>query len=73
MPLYEYHCGTCREDIEILVRGEEQVVCPDCGGQDLGRLLSAPAAHTRGGELNVCERPAPGPCGMGGCGLPECG
>ena len=73
MPIYEYTCGQCQTAFELLVRGSDQPSCPDCGSLELEKLLSVPAAHTAGpSSLPVCEGPRPGPCGMGGCGLPEC-
>ncbi len=76
MPLYEYHCDDCDKNIEVLVRASENPTCDDCGSSKLTRLLSVPAAHTTGGSsLPVCEAPGPmpPPCGMGGCGRPDCG
>ncbi|REJ70700.1 MAG: zinc ribbon domain-containing protein [Planctomycetota bacterium] len=69
MPLYEYHCDDCQQDIEVLVRGEAEPKCDDCGSSRLTRLLSVPAtpATKSGGSL-----PQLPPCGMGGCGRPEC-
>ena len=40
MPLFEYRCQTCTKDVELLIRSDEQPVCPDCGSQDLDKLLS---------------------------------
>jgi putative FmdB family regulatory protein len=73
MPIYEYECGKCAASFELLVRGDELPICPECGGKKLEKLLSVPAAHMAGGDLPVCEAPRRGPCGMGGCGMPECG
>ncbi|NIL97720.1 MAG: zinc ribbon domain-containing protein [Planctomycetales bacterium] len=79
MPIYEYICGKCQSKFEVLVRGTEQVRCEQCGSDRLEKLLSVPAAHTPGGssKLPICEPPpgipGGGPCGRGGCGLPECG
>ncbi len=69
MPLYEYHCQTCQSDFELLIRGSERPVCPDCGGGRLSKQFSVPAAHRAGSsELPVCHAPP-----AGGCGLPQCG
>jgi putative FmdB family regulatory protein len=43
MPIFEYHCGTCKNDFEILVRGSAEPACPKCGGTRLEKLLSLPA------------------------------
>src|SRR5690606_5532042 len=32
MPLYEYTCGGCGKEFEVLVRGQEKPACPSCGG-----------------------------------------
>jgi len=75
MPLYEYACGKCNTQFEILVRGGDSPQCPECGTQQIEKQLSVPAAHVQGnGNLPMCDLPPKaGPCGMGGCGLPECG
>lgn len=75
MPIYEYTCPKCESDFELLVRGAEKPACPECGATRLEKLLSVPAAHSSSGkDLPICDAPRRGgPCGMGGCGLPECG
>jgi putative FmdB family regulatory protein len=75
MPLYEFACPKCESNFELLIRGGETPECPDCHSRKLEKLLSVPAAHVGGGQsLPICDAPRPaGPCGMGGCGLPECG
>lgn len=75
MPIYEYVCRDCREELELLVRGAETPTCTQCGSSQLEKLLSVPAAHSASSQsgLPICDGPSPrGPCGMGGCGLPEC-
>jgi putative FmdB family regulatory protein len=73
MPIYEYSCENCQSTFELLVRDSDRPACPDCGSRKLEKLLSVPAAHRSGeASLPVCDGPQPGPCGMGGCGLPEC-
>ena len=71
MPLYEYVCDDCHQPAELLIRGNEKPVCPQCGSQRLEKKFSVPAAHVRGGSLPVgsfepgtCGRPA---CARGGC------
>ena len=69
MPIYEYNCHQCDEDFELLIRSQEPPACPSCGGAQLEKLLSVPAAHsgnTR--DLPICEAPS-----SAGCGLPQCG
>jgi putative FmdB family regulatory protein len=70
MPLYEYTCRKCSSDFELLIRGDETPVCPECGSRKLEKLLSVAAAHIAGGAnaLPVCGMPS-----MAACGQPECG
>lgn len=67
MPLYEYVCRDCDHEVEVLVRGpEDQPECPDCGGGELVKLLSVPAAPAVGGRTD--PGPPAGSCGSGcGC------
>jgi putative FmdB family regulatory protein len=71
MPLYEYTCHGCKRQVELLIRGQEQPICPECGSQRLEKELSVVAAHVGGhaSELPICDTPRSG----GGCGLPQCG
>jgi putative FmdB family regulatory protein len=64
MPLYEYHCHGCDAKIELLIRGDEQPQCPECGSKRLEKQFSVPAAaHVAGNSLPMA----------GGCGRPQCG
>jgi putative FmdB family regulatory protein len=72
MPIYEYHCGKCNSEFELLIRTSEQPVCPSCGAEQLEKLLSVPAAPSVGsGELPLCP-PAVGQCGRPACGEGGC-
>ena len=52
MPLYEYRCRDCKAVVEKLVIGErEEVDCPECGGKNLDRILSATADYRNEGGL----------------------
>ena len=76
MPIYEYVCRKCQHEFEALIRNDEKPVCEQCDSSELMRLLSVPAAHVSGGSSGISpanSEPALGPCGMGGCGRPECG
>ena len=74
MPLFEYTCQNCEQSFELLVRNGDSPACPDCRGTQLDKLFSLPAAHTGRSSSSFCDLPiSGGPCGMGGCGLPECG
>ena len=33
MPVYEYQCTECGEAFEKLVKLDEEVECPECGGE----------------------------------------
>ncbi len=62
MPVYEYRCNNCEEQVEMLVRSEStRLACPICGSLDLEKLLSVPYVMT--GE----RRPAGQTC----CGREE--
>lgn len=64
MPLYEYSCGGCGGQVEILVRGEDKPVCPECGSRRLTKLVSVVAGHVKQAAADP---------GQGGCGRPQCG
>ncbi|MBA7678865.1 hypothetical protein ES703_87143 [subsurface metagenome] len=45
MPIYEFRCQQCEEVSEFLVysgSNSEILTCPNCGSQDLERILSVP-------------------------------
>lgn len=62
MPLYEFLCQDCRKEQELLVRGDEQAECGQCGSRRLTKLLSVPVAHGSSGGPRPDDTP-PGPCG----------
>jgi putative FmdB family regulatory protein len=79
MPLYEYRCLECQHEFEALVPAgrADQATCPECGVQDVRRLLSMFAAPRAGqvGGWDVAGRAvggdgasAPGGCCGGACG-----
>jgi len=48
MPIYEYHCGQCQHDFEVLIRSpqdERGIQCPECRNPDVNRRLSVFAAR----------------------------
>lgn len=59
MPIYEYHCRSCGEDFETLVRASETPACAHCEGSDLEKKLSVFSSQ---------KAEAPAPCGT--CGNP---
>lgn len=44
MPIFDFSCEACSSSFELLVRGETQPTCPNCGSTQLTKLLSKPAA-----------------------------
>ncbi|MBN1485251.1 MAG: zinc ribbon domain-containing protein [Chloroflexia bacterium] len=73
MPIYEYRCGNCSAQVEILVRSADTVPhCPHCGAVLQERLLSAPYVmrgpraaardQTCCGREERCDKP---PCAEG--------
>jgi putative FmdB family regulatory protein len=69
MPIYDYRCTACDARFEQLVRGNQQVTCPQCSGRELERLISLPARPASGGKQADYSRlgPPPGGCCGGGC------
>ncbi|MCD6506841.1 zinc ribbon domain-containing protein [Candidatus Poribacteria bacterium] len=74
MPIYEYRCKECGERIEVLIRSEEEIPsCPNCGSEQMERLLSVPQVRMGGfspsGGLTCCgreERCEVPPCSIDG-------
>jgi putative FmdB family regulatory protein len=73
MPIYEYRCAPCDHTFETLIRHQSEAAhCPKCGGIDLTKQFSVPAAaHTgsRGAALPLCESTG----SDFGCGQDRCG
>jgi putative FmdB family regulatory protein len=44
MPIYEYRCGVCGAQFELLVRSSTTPACPQCGSVQLDKCVTAPAA-----------------------------
>jgi putative FmdB family regulatory protein len=59
MPLYEYACEECEARFEELVRGEEAIVCPECGSAHLRRLFSTFATEWKPSIVNWNRFPYP--------------
>jgi putative FmdB family regulatory protein len=75
MPLFEYYCSTCRTRFEELVRVPttgEGATCPQCGRENVPRVLSTFATVRSGGDgadlASVASYGGGGCCGAGGCG-----
>ena len=48
MPIYEYQCLGCKEHFQSLImksEEEENLICPECGGNRLKKLISRVAYH----------------------------
>jgi len=50
MPIYEYHCGDCKKDHEIIQKFSDPplTICPACGGK-LEKKLSLSGFQLKGG------------------------
>ena len=51
MPIYEYRCAACGNDVEALQKMADAPLrkCPECGKSQLKRLVSAPQFRLKGG------------------------
>ncbi len=65
VPIYEYVCMECESHFEELVRGEEQVACPECTATNVSRQFSSFAVH---GVTKVASGGGGGGCCGGSCG-----
>lgn len=65
MPIYEFHCGDCEKDSEILVRSSDWkgTKCPHCGSVKLSKKFSVFASSAADGGAS-----APSCMNKGGCG-----
>jgi len=66
MPIYEFHCGKCERDSEILVRSSDWkgTKCPHCGSTKLDKKFSTFAAAGGGSDFSpACQSGG----GRGGC------
>ncbi len=72
MPIYEYKCGDCGTVSEFIVlKQDEEITCPLCGGAKLTKLMSAHNTASSSGssmpDFGGCCG-SPGSCGTpGGC------
>lgn len=74
MPIYEFHCGKCGKDSEVLVRSSDWTgtSCPHCGSKKLEKKLSVFASSTGSGgdDAPACSG-TPSSCGRCGTGVPH--
>ncbi|MDR4496699.1 MAG: zinc ribbon domain-containing protein [Candidatus Scalindua sp.] len=68
MPLYEYRCKKCNKNFELLQKGSEKTVCPECGGKSLEKLFSVFASGGTSEASSSGNGPSSPGCGSGGCG-----
>jgi putative FmdB family regulatory protein len=68
MPIYEYVCMECESHFEELVRGEEQIACPDCAASNVVRQFSSFAVHGAAKAPSVSGGGGGGGCCGGSCG-----
>lgn len=63
MPIYEFHCGKCERDSEILVRSSDWTgtKCPHCGSYKIEKKFSTFASSAAGSAA-----PSPGKSKGGG-------
>jgi len=69
MPIYEFHCGKCERDSEILVRSTDwkNAECPHCGSKKLSKKLSVFAPASAGGGNAPSGNSGGGGCCGGHC------
>lgn len=68
MPLYEYHCQNCQQDVELLLqRHDDSPVCPECGSQKMTKLLSVIGAPVQGNSTTQRSDSDGGTCGRPQC------
>ena len=51
MPIYEYQCQKCGNELEALqkISDDPLTECPECGAQELKKKISAAAFRLKGG------------------------
>ena len=57
MPIYDYRCGGCQREFEVLVRSDDEAICPECGSRQLEKLVSRPAERDRRSQNSRCIPP----------------
>jgi putative FmdB family regulatory protein len=72
MPVFEFQCESCQHEFEELVMKRDEVInCPRCGGDRSRKLMSAfavtgSARHSGGNGCGSCSA-SPGKCSGCGC------
>ena len=51
MPIYEYRCNACNHELEVIQKISEEPLrfCPECGKEELTKLVSAAGFRLKGG------------------------
>ncbi len=74
MPIFEFRCSDCNGGFEEYfhrsLTGEEKIVCPHCGSENVVKKLSVFAADVPAESAPVNTG---GGCGTGACGSGMCG
>lgn len=66
MPIYAFRCQKCGFEFEELVlRMGQTAPCPECGGKNVERLVTAPAAHRGSGSGSSGHSACSAPPGAG--------
>lgn len=53
MPIYEYQCLSCENEFQTLIlkkEEEKELLCPQCNGKQIKRLISRVAYHLSEGD-----------------------
>lgn len=56
MPLFDFHCKQCDSHFEVLMRGSDTPVCPECGSANVEKMVSLPAAPSKTAGLIASAR-----------------
>ena len=46
MPMFDFECQACSHGFEAMVTGDDKPTCPECGSQQVDKLISAPRILT---------------------------
>ena len=61
MPIYEYRCQACDHKSSFFVRSVKagvDAVCPQCGSEDMSRLISPISFRSSGGGMDYYSDPS---------------
>lgn len=56
MPLFDYTCRHCSQTFELLIRGSTAPECPNCGGMELHKHVSAPTPPGKSRAIMAAAR-----------------